>query len=153
MRSPLGIALAVVAAATVGFLAGQKDDRPALMQIDREFDLATASRGADGWASYFAEEGIMLPAGSDVIRGRAAIRELMAKRLATPGYSLRWEPIGSDVSGDLGYTYGRSKVTRQGKDGQPEISHGKYVTIWKRQRDRSWKIVVDVGNASPPPAP
>jgi ketosteroid isomerase-like protein len=64
---------------------------------------------------------------------------------------MRWEPVDAAASGDLGYTYGISKVTRSGANGKPQILYGKYVTIWHKQRDRSWKIAVDIGNASPPP--
>lgn len=152
----LGSAAAVVSALVIGFIAGAaasgaRDQRKVLMETDRDFDLATANNGAEGWTSYFAEDGIMMPAGGEIVAGKKAIRELMESRLATPGYSLRWEPIDADVSGDLGYTYGVAKFSRTGKDGKPEVSYGKYVTIWKKQRDRSWKVAVDIGNSSPPP--
>ncbi len=32
-----------------------------------------------------------------------------------------------------------------------EVNYGKYVTIWKKQADGTWKFVVDVGNKSPAP--
>ena len=34
---------------------------------------------------------------------------------------------------------------------QSVVRHGKYVTIWKKQADGSWKFVVDIGNPSSPP--
>ena len=66
---------------------------------------------------------------------------------------MRWEPVDGGVSGDLGYTYGVSKVLRARADGKPAVSYGKYATIWQKQRDRSWKVIVDIGNSSPAPAP
>jgi ketosteroid isomerase-like protein len=65
--------------------------------------------------------------------------------------SLTWKPIGADVSssGDLGYTYGTYEFRSKDASGKPSVSHGKYTSIWKRQKDGSWKVVLDMGNASP----
>jgi ketosteroid isomerase-like protein len=61
---------------------------------------------------------------------------------------LTWEPLYADisVSGDLGYTYGLfASHTKTGK----LLGRGKYVTIWKKQRDGTWKYVLDGGNEGP----
>jgi ketosteroid isomerase-like protein len=67
----------------------------------------------------------------------------MAQVFADPKFVLRWEPLGAEVSGNLGYTYGLYRSSN---------GYGKYVSVWKKQRDGSWKIVVDAGNTSPAPA-
>ncbi len=74
---------------------------------DADFDRAVAEKGVDAWVAAFAEDGIMFRAG-EIVRGHAAIRELMAPTFSTPGFSLRWKPVHADIaaSGDLGYTYG-----------------------------------------------
>jgi ketosteroid isomerase-like protein len=58
--------------------------------------------------------------------------------------------VGADISasGDLGYTYGTYEF--RAKDGKLIVEHGKYTSIWK-QRDGKWKVVLDMGNASPEP--
>jgi ketosteroid isomerase-like protein len=62
--------------------------------------------------------------------------------------------VSADISasGDLGYTYGTFEFRSINKDGKPVIAHGKYTSIWKRQKDGSWKVVLDMGNSSPEPA-
>ena len=70
----------------------------------------------------------------------------------TPDSSIRWEPIDGFVSGDLGYTYGLSKSVRLGAGDKPEVSWGKYVALWRKGPDRSWRVVVHIDNASPAPA-
>jgi ketosteroid isomerase-like protein len=64
---------------------------------------------------------------------------------------LTWTPVGADISasGDLGYTYGTFEFRSKDKDGKPIIEHGKYTSIWKKQKDGSWKVALDMGNASP----
>jgi ketosteroid isomerase-like protein len=57
------------------------------------------------------------------------------------------------ASGDLGYTYGTYVLTSKDKDkdGKPIVEHGRYLTIWKKQKDGIWKVAVDMDNASPKP--
>jgi ketosteroid isomerase-like protein len=156
------VALLAAAAALAGYGIGnlrvtvaeaaRSDAAEALKEADRQFDAATAREGIEGWVSYFAEDGIMMPGGHDLIVGKTAIREYESKAFALPGFALRWEPIDAGVSGDLGYTYGVYKTAKNGPDGQQVFSYGKYATIWRKQRDRSWKIALDIGNSSPAPA-
>jgi ketosteroid isomerase-like protein len=135
----------VLAALLVGFVAGgqaARDQREMLLQLDREFDEATARGGSEAWASYFAEDGIMMPAGANLVTGRNAIQEAMAQVFADPKFVLRWEPLGAEVSGNIGYTYGLKRSS---------TGYGKYVSVWKKQRDGSWKIAVEIENPSPAP--
>jgi ketosteroid isomerase-like protein len=37
------------------------------------------------------------------------------------------------------------------KDGKLVTDYGKYATLWKKQKDGSWKVVMDMGNSSPAP--
>ncbi len=149
------VAAIALGAGLAGFEAGTafgaKDQKQALLQADRDFDEATSRQGSEAWANFFADDGIIMPAGGDMVVGREAVRKAMAQTFSEPGYSLRWEPIDGGVSGDLGYTYGVFKSTRV-RGGQAATSYGKYVTIWKRQRRGFWKIAIDIGNQSPAPA-
>ena len=61
------------------------------------------------------------------------------------GPSLTWEPYEGEVGsqGDLGYT--RGKFLFQGKDGagKPVTERGEYLSIWRKQQDGAWRLVVD----------
>ena len=61
---------------------------------------------------------------------------------------LTWRPVRVDASenGDMGYSFGYS--TYQGKD---TVTFTNYCTIWRRQKDGSWKFVFDGGNNIPSP--
>ncbi len=80
----------------------------------------------------------------------AANIEPHAGDAAQPGC---WTPLAGDISssGDLGYTWGRYIYSVPDEDGIRQISHGKYMTVWKRQADGGWKAVLDGGNPNPPP--
>jgi uncharacterized protein (TIGR02246 family) len=117
------------------------------MNADRAFAEATSERGAEGWVEFFAENGAMLPDGLPITRCKDAIRELMEPAFADENYKLVWEPTEADISasGDLGYTIGRYERTTTAPDGTKTTTMGKYVSIWKKQADGSWKVVVDIG--------
>ena len=76
----------------------------------------------------------------------------MLEHAAPPG-KLSWRPIYADVSaaGDLGYTTGPYELRKD--PGDPvAASFGNYITIWQRQPDSTWKVLIDLGTANPPPA-
>lgn len=67
---------------------------------------------------------------------------------------LIWEPRYGDVaaSGELGYLTGPVRNVRKSRDnGRPR--HSTYASLWKRQRDGSFKVVMDFGVGTPGPVP
>jgi len=117
------------------------------MAADRAFAKATATKGVEGWVETFADDGAMLPAGLPIVRGHEAIRDLMSPAFESEGFEFHWEPEEADIaaSGDIGYTIGRYERTVTGSDGTSNTTTGKYVSIWKRQEDGTWKVAVDLG--------
>ncbi len=122
-------------------------DPEVLMEADRAFAADVARGGAEAWVSWFAEDGAQIQTGQGEIRGRDAIRRLMAG-LDDPDFSLSWEPRRADIaaSGELGWTTGDYVSRGVGADGQSRQTRGRYVTIWRMQADGSWKVVMDLGN-------
>ena len=131
-------------------VAPQSVTSDTLRQLEAEFMQAAASRGSQGYMSYYAEDSVELPNGENTLVGKSAIAKTMGF-LDDKNNSLTWKPMGADVSGDLGYTYGTYEFRSKDASGKPTVSYGKYTSIWKRQKDGSWKVVLDMGNASPQP--
>ncbi len=117
-----------------------------LIMIDMSFDKTVAEKGLDGWMSFFAKDAVIFPSKGPIVEGADKIRARYAETGWTPK-GLRWKPVRASISdsGDLGYTYGTWKWTGTDKDGKPVTMTGKYVTIWRRQADKSWKVVLDTG--------
>jgi ketosteroid isomerase-like protein len=151
------IALLALAAACCHLRIDPVAARAELKESDRAFARDTAERGVEGWVAWFDEEGVMLPAGSSLTRGREAIRDLMTPAFADPAVILHWGPTEARVSrsGDLGYTLGWYELRRRADEETVTLKRGKYVTIWRKQADGSWKVIVDAGteDAAPAPAP
>ena len=128
----------------------KSSDASVLVKMEAEFQKATAEKGWDGYVTYLADDGVELPNGESAVKGKEAIRKYLGDW--APGMSLTWTPGGSGMaaSGDLGYTYGEYTFKSKDKDGHPVVRYGKYLTVWKKQKDGSWKAAVDMGNNAPP---
>jgi ketosteroid isomerase-like protein len=130
----------------------KKDSPDTLKQLEGEFMKAAADKGSAGYMSYYADDAVEVSNNSPLIEGKVNIAKDMGF-LDDKNNQLIWTPVGADISGssDLGYTYGTYEFHSKNKDGKLAIEYGKYTSIWKKQKDGSWKVVLDMGNASPEP--
>ncbi|HYM78821.1 MAG TPA: nuclear transport factor 2 family protein [Candidatus Dormibacteraeota bacterium] len=161
MKSLLPILVVSFLVATIVFpmnrpsvSASPKASAETLKQLEGEFMKAAAEKGSAGYMSYYADDAVEVPNGYGLIQGKVEIAKTMGY-LNDKNNRLSWTPVGADIStaGDLGYTYGNYEFSSKGKDGKPVVQHGKYTSIWKLQKDGSWKVVLDMGNASSEPKP
>jgi ketosteroid isomerase-like protein len=69
--------------------------------------------------------------------------------MADANFSISWKTLHAEVSksGELGYTTGTFQDTFTGPDGKKAEDKGKYVCIWKKQKDGSWKAIHDTWNS------
>jgi ketosteroid isomerase-like protein len=151
----LYLCLFIIACFLPPFIRAQEktDEAALLMQLDRDFDKATAERGVDGWVPFFAPNGSMLSDTSRPETGPAEIRAAMKPAFDDSNFSLRWHPTKGEIMipGVIGYTVGRWERIRKNKEGKWMKSTGTYSTTWKKQPDGSWKIVLDSGVSDGPP--
>ena len=148
------IGVFLLAGAMASRLAARGPDQDALLRADRDFNDATAARGLDGFASFLADNVSTLREDKPVISGKAAMIETWRPLLSNPAMTIRWEPISASASsgGDLGYTFGMYEITKTDGAGKHTIGTGKYLTVWRKQNDGSWKVEFDTGVADSTPA-
>ena len=148
---PLAICLLTFGCA--GNFAGKSSvsDETKLFDTDVAFSQASEVNGdAEAFNMYLADAAIQLPAGSHPIIGREAIYEGMKD---SGDITLTWSPVKAEVSrsGDMGYTWGNYRVSSHGIDGEAKVGYGKYLNVWAKQSNGEWKVLIDMGNPSPPP--
>ena len=133
--------------------ATSETDQAALLRADREFNDATSARRLEGFRSFLADNAGTLRADRPVIVGKEALTETWRGLLSNPALAIRWSPISASASkqGDLGYTIGSYEITKDDESGKHIIGTGKYVTIWRKQPDGSWRVEFDSGVADTPP--
>jgi ketosteroid isomerase-like protein len=119
---------------------GQERDN--LMARDRDWSQST--KDVDKFMTFWASDASAYPPGMPVATGTGAIREVFTRMSSSPGFSVQWTPTKADVSasGDVGYTTGTYQLTMNGVN-----EKGKYVTVWKKQSDGTWKVGEDIFNA------
>ncbi len=121
-----------------------------LVESERAFARTSVEKGVrDSFFEFFAEDGINFT--PHPTNTRESIRKSQPPATRPP-ITLNWEPAFADISqaGDLGYTTGPYWVTDQSPQKRP-TRHGVYFSIWKKQADGNWKVVVDAGIQTPAP--
>ncbi|HEY3442455.1 MAG TPA: DUF4440 domain-containing protein [Paludibaculum sp.] len=123
------------------------DHRQALFDADKAFDQATAERGLDGWMSFFADDA-RINGRAGVLEGKAALRKHYSGMFAQKNFSIRWKPLYAEASqdGTLGYTLGTAEISSDDESGGRKKGTGRYLTVWRKEPDGSWKAVTDLGN-------
>lgn len=125
-------------------------EQKVLLATDVEFAQTSLRKGPSAaFYQYLADDAMQLPEGSMPIYGKNAIYETMKG----DHYDLLWTPVKAEVakSGELGWTWGNYIVIVKNEDGTKTKMHGKYLNIWRKQKDGKWKLIVDMGNSSPAP--
>lgn len=142
--SPMRLLLVLTLFAIPLWPAGHRQQ---LLDADRAFARDTAARGLDGWMSWFASDA-QVNHRTGLINGTAALREHFGKAIGQPGVTVTWEPFFAEASrdGTLGYTMGVAEWTTKSADGKVEKRPGRYVTVWRKMKDGTWKVVTDIGN-------
>lgn len=123
-----------------------------LFQLEAQFAKDTARGGGKAFASWFAEDAVTLSNREAPVIGRTAIA---AQTTWTPEqYQLTWTPQSGQMSsaGDMGYTWGHYEGHAKDRSGNAVTTSGRYMTIWKKQKDGSWKVALDSSNEEPPNA-
>ncbi len=126
-----------------------------LREMEVKFAAVVAAKDSQAFLAFWAEDAAMFPPGEPVVTGKQNILAQWAPILNDPFVSLTWSPDEAEISGsgDLGYTYGKYLWTGKGSDGKVTRRNGKYVTIWRKEPDGQWRVVVDLGTPSDPPDP
>jgi hypothetical protein len=123
---------------------------PALEAMaDTERDFAKRALVV-GWKEAFLEYFSEMAIGYDGENVGPAKEQIRANPDPPKDHQLLWEPRYGDVarSGELGYLTGPSRnILPSRNNGQPR--HGVYASVWKRERDGTLRVVIDVGVNTP----
>jgi hypothetical protein len=102
------------------------------------FNHALMENSADGFTK--------LSNGSFPVVGKLAFSE---KFLVGPDIkTITWQPEEAEASasGDLGYSWGDWKFVTP-----DTIYYGNYITVWKKNAEGKWTLLLDGGNSTPKP--
>lgn len=120
-----------------------------LFDLEAKFAKDVLTRGGEGFASWFADDGVALGNGVAPVIGKVAIER--SATWSPKDYQLTWTPTDGMMgpSSDMGYTWGHFEGHSKDANGNPVTTTGRYMTIWRKQKDGSWKVVLDAGANEP----
>jgi ketosteroid isomerase-like protein len=128
---------------------------PPTLQRMIEAERAFAARAlVVGWKQSFLEYFDDGAIGFDGGRAGNAKQQLRESPDPPKDLQLIWEPRVGDVagSGELGYLTGPVRnILPSRNNGRPR--HSTYFSVWKRQRNGEYRVVIDVGTQTPGPVP
>ncbi|MEK7404689.1 MAG: SgcJ/EcaC family oxidoreductase [Acidobacteriota bacterium] len=127
-------------------------DEQAIRAAEGEWSKQAVAKNLDGFVSYYAEDAAVFAPNAPIATGKEAIRKAISEMLALPDMALSFQTVRVEVarSGDLAYAHGTYEQSFKGPKGKPVQDRGKYVSVWKKQADGSWKAVADIFNSDLP---
>lgn len=127
-------------------------DEAALKKLDDEWSKAAGARDVEKTISYYSDDATVMPPNIPTLTGKEPIRSLWKSMLDSPSFSGGWKVTKVEVarSGDLAYVSGNYEFNEKDDSGKPITDKGKYLEVWKKQADGSWKCVVDMFNSDMP---
>lgn len=120
-----------------------------LLEADRALAAqALQSGAAAALHEFFDAEGLWLAGGGDPAVGPDEVR---ARITGDRGRVLSWEPRYAEVfaPGHWGWTWGEWQAHEPGAGGR-RVAQGRYLNVWKKQADGSWKVRADLKGGDAP---
>jgi len=126
-----------------------KPGKMLLYDLEARFAKDVLERGGKAFADWFAGDGVALGNGQPPTIGKVAIAK--SANWLPKDYQLVWTPTDAVMgpSGDIGYTWGHFEGHSKDANGNAVTTTGRYITIWRKQTDGSWKVVLDAGANEP----
>jgi ketosteroid isomerase-like protein len=143
-----GAAAALLSAACAPPKADTAALAAALTQLDDDWSKAAATRNAESVGAFYAADAIAYPPDMPVAIGHDAATKVWADGFADSSYRISWKTdhAGASESGELGFTTGNFDESYRAPDGKVIARKGKYVCVWRKQPDGTWKAIHDTWN-------
>jgi ketosteroid isomerase-like protein len=147
----LAVTFAVGILATAVCLAADANVEKTLKDLDAQWSAAASAKNLDKTVSYYSSDAIVLPPNANAAKTKAAIRAQWKGDLDSM-IKGSWQSTRVEVakSGDMAYSSGTFNWTYKDAAGKTIKDHGKYLEVWKKQADGSWKCTADCWNSDLP---
>ena len=116
-----------------------------IAQAEKDFEKMATEKGIAEAFWWFADSNAVIKRGNDsLIKGKENIRNFYSTEFYKTA-SVKWSPDFIDVAenGDMGYTFGKYIWQSKDSSGKTNEFKGVFHTVWKRQKDGTWKYVWD----------
>jgi ketosteroid isomerase-like protein len=120
-----------------------------IRSLDADWSHAANLGDVETSISYYADDGILLEPNAPIVSGKVAFRKSWTALIIGPAFvSLTFAPTKITVAqaGDMAWDVGTYELTTKDKTGKTSTDVGKYLEVWQKQVDGSWKAAADIYN-------
>jgi uncharacterized protein (TIGR02246 family) len=119
-------------------------DETAIRASNDEQVKAIAASDPAKLASFYTANAVAMSPDAPVVQGRENIQKYLETMLKEkPEFSFNTAKVEVARSGDLAYNWGTGKVTTKDRKGKVTETNFKSASVWQKQADGVWKMVVD----------
>lgn len=141
----LSIALCIFVSCAENKLIDPETSKKEIADTEKAFETMAKEKGiAEAFAFYADSNAVIKRRNDSLIQGKDAIRNFYEDDFYKTA-SVTWSPDFIEVSpdGNLGYTYGKYLWQSKDSTGKTNEAKGVFHTVWKKQKDGSWRYVWD----------
>lgn len=131
-------------------------DEKALKDDEVAWNKDWESKDVEKVISHYADDAELEVPDMQVLKTKDDMRNAIKQIESDPNWSISFASDKIEVakSGDLGYVQGHYTVTATDPKTKKKVTEkGKYVTVYKKQADGTWKAIQDINNEDATPAP
>lgn len=125
----------------------------ALRDTDDQWSKAAGAHDLEKTVSFYAADAIVLPPNAPAVTAKDGIHGIWQQVLRDMT-TMSWKATRVEVakSGDMAYVTGTYEMTIKDDTGKPINDRGKYLEVWQKQSDGSWKCGADMFSSDLPPS-
>jgi uncharacterized protein (TIGR02246 family) len=130
---------------SIGAVPALAQDRTTIEKLNDVWTAAFNKGDAAAVAALYTEDAYVLPPGSEIVRGRAAIEAFWRQAAQQMGDAKLTTadvlPLGPEAAREIGTVILKTKTQ------PPQEVVGKYVVIWRKTAGE-WKLATDIWNTN-----
>lgn len=122
--------------------------RKSIEEACAKYSEAIREGNVTGLVDVYTVDATLVPPDGEILKGKQAIEGLYKNFFRMGMKDIAFTTIEVGGSGDTAYEIGKTKVRIQPEGQAAILDSTKYLVIWKRQADSTWKVHVDIWNLS-----
>jgi ketosteroid isomerase-like protein len=116
-------------------------DEASIRQASSAYVQAVLARDVEAWGNFIASDAVYMRPNAPVEEGRAGMLQAAPARWETTALTALVYTIHEVVGrGDLAVVRGSYSTTREPAGSEPIGDRGKYLEVWQKQSDGTWKL-------------
>ena len=116
---------------------------------DAAYAKASNAGDAAPVVALYSRDAIFMMPETPAYKGTKGVRALTQAMIAAGWRNIKFKTIKSGSDGDLAFNIGNVSMDQPSGGGMATVQ-GKYLDVYRRQRDGSWKVIATMYNTDKP---